>query len=175
MAHKRDLQRARMLALLVLYETDSVGHPPGDVIARFLHAAPDDEGSAVLSAGSETPEPADEDDVWRGPLSQRGVDFLRKLVFGTLDVAPELDRLIARYAPEWPIEELAVVDRNILRLALWEFAVAGETPVKVAINEAVELAKSFGSESAPRFINGVLGTLADHREQIRRDLQPAPK
>jgi N utilization substance protein B len=65
------------------------------------------------------------------------------------------------------------VDRNILRLALWEFAVSGETPMKVAINEAVELAKRFGSDSAPRFVNGVLGTLADREDEIRRQLAPA--
>jgi N utilization substance protein B len=81
--------------------------------------------------------------------------------------------LIAECAPEWPVDQLAVVDRNILRLALWEFAVSGETPVRVAINEAVELAKRFGSDSAPRFINGVLGSLAEREQEIRRQFQPA--
>jgi N utilization substance protein B len=80
---------------------------------------------------------------------------------------------IARCAPEWPVEELAVVDRNVLRLCLWEFAVSAETPTKVAINEAVELAKLFGSDSAPRFINGVLGTLSERLDDIRRELVPA--
>jgi N utilization substance protein B len=67
-----------------------------------------------------------------------------------------------------------LVDRNILRIALWEFVVSEETPLKVAINEAVELAKRFGSDSAPRFVNGVLGTLADRQEEIRRQLQLSP-
>jgi N utilization substance protein B len=69
------------------------------------------------------------------------------------------------------VDELAILDRNILRLALWEFAASGETPLKVAINEAVELAKRFGSDSSARFVNGVLGTLADREGEIRRQLQ----
>jgi N utilization substance protein B len=71
------------------------------------------------------------------------------------------------------VDELAVVDRNILRMALWELAVSGETPLKVAINEAVELAKRYGSDSAPRFVNGVLGSLAEREEELRRQLAPA--
>ena len=81
-----------------------------------------------------------------------------------------LDEVIARYAPEWPLGQIAAIDRNILRMALWEFAVYHDTPIKVAINEAVELAKQFGSDSAPRFINGVLGALADHQHAIQQVL-----
>ena len=72
----------------------------------------------------------------------------------------ELDKLIQRYAPEWPVDQMAVVDRNVLRIAIYEFSISRGTPTKVAINEAVELAKLFGSDSAPRFVNGVLGALA---------------
>jgi N utilization substance protein B len=89
-------------------------------------------------------------------------------VLGTLREAPILDRWIADCAPQWPVQQLAVVDRNILRLALWEFRVAKETPVKVAINEAVELAKRYSSDSAPRFVNGVLGTLAGESVEPER-------
>ncbi len=64
------------------------------------------------------------------------------------------------------MDQIAIVDRNILRIALWEFAVGQVSPVRVAINEAVELAKLYGSDSAPRFINGVLGSLADHAEEL---------
>ena len=64
----------------------------------------------------------------------------------------------------------AAIDRNILRIACWEFTVQEGTPVKVAINEAVELAKMFGSDSAPRFVNGVLGSLAEHQNDIRQSL-----
>ena len=78
----------------------------------------------------------------------------------------ELNKLIATYAPEWPIEQMAIIDRNILRIALYEFLIDGGTPPKVAINEAVELAKMFGSDSAPRFVNGVLGALVEHKDAI---------
>jgi N utilization substance protein B len=69
---------------------------------------------------------------------------------------------------------MAVIDRNILRIAIFEFLIEGETPVKVAINEAVELAKTYASDSAPRFINGVLGTLADQIPVIKQDLDVIP-
>ena len=77
-----------------------------------------------------------------------------------------MDTVLARYAPEWPLDQIAAVDRNILRIAAWEFAGKQGTPIKVAINEAVELAKAFGSDSAPRFVNGVLGSLADHENEV---------
>jgi N utilization substance protein B len=144
---KRERRRARSLALLTLYEVDCVGHVPEDVLSRHLEK--------------------------RGALSSNAKEYVRRVVLGTLRHAPALDRLIAECAPEWPVAELAVVDRNILRLALWEFALSDDVPVKVAINEAVELAKRFGSVSAPRFVNGVLGALAERREEIRRSLQPA--
>jgi N utilization substance protein B len=144
---KRERRRARILALQALYEVDSVGHSPQEVVARQVE-------------DNET-------------LTDEGAEFLLRLVMGSLALAPEIDRLVAGCAPEWPVEELAVVDRNILRLATWEFAVSGTTPLKVAINEAVELAKLFGSDSAPRFINGVLGALADREDEIRRKLQHA--
>ena len=86
-----------------------------------------------------------------------------QLVHGTLESESEIDVLLEESAPEWPISELAVIDRNILRLSIWELLIWAETPLKVAINEAVELAKRFGSDSAPRFVNGVLGTLAGRR------------
>jgi N utilization substance protein B len=70
------------------------------------------------------------------------------------------------------MDQVATIDRNILRIALWEFAVYRNTPIKVVINEAVELAKTFGSDSTPRFVNGVLGSLADHQNEIRQYLNP---
>ena len=83
--------------------------------------------------------------------------------------------MIARYAPDWPLDQIAAVDRNILRIAVWEFAGSRETPLKVAINEAVELAKEFGSDSAPRFVNGVLGSLADHENEVVQYLSSKTK
>jgi transcription antitermination protein NusB len=136
-------RRARRVTLETLYEYDIANHPPGEILEQRL-----------------------EDQ----PMEKSGVDFASHLVQGTIGHMDEMDRLIARYAPEWPLEQMAVIDRNILRIAIFEFLVDGETPVKVAINEAVELAKTYGSDSAPRFINGVLGTLADQISSLRQEL-----
>ena len=131
--------RARSIALQVLYETDLSEHLPGDVLRTRLE---------------ETTMPADL------------AEFARGIIFGVLPMREPLDRVIAKYAPEWPLDQIAAIDRNILRMACWEFAISGETPVKVAINEAVELAKLYGSDSTARFVNGVLGTLVDHEHEI---------
>ena len=136
--------RARSLALQVLYEVDIANHPPADVFKSRLEET---------------------------PLTDELAEFARQIIFGILPLTNELDKLIARYAPEWPFDQIAAIDRNILRMALWEFAVFHETPIKVAINEAVELAKQFGSDSAPRFVNGVLGALADHQHEIKQVIQ----
>jgi len=93
------------------------------------------------------------------PLPEAGRDFTCKLVQGILEHQAELDALIQGNAPEWPLDQVSIIDRNILRMAIFEFVVEGSTPVKVAINEAVELAKLFGSDSSGRFVNGVLGTI----------------
>ncbi len=82
-----------------------------------------------------------------------------------------LDQFIAEHAPEWPLDQVATIDRNILRIALWEFTIYEKTPIKVAINEAVELAKTYGSDSTPRFVNGVLGSLADRQNEIQNTLK----
>ena len=134
--------RARSIALQVLYETDMAeNHLPGEVLKTRLEEA---------------------------PLADDLAEFARQIIFGVLPLTQDLDQLIAKYAPEWPLDQIAAIDRNILRIALWEFSVYRETPVKVAINEAVELAKLFGSDSAPRFINGVLGTLAENVNEIQQ-------
>ena len=126
-------RRARIIAIQALYELDLTSHPVSRVIeARIADAK----------------------------LPSKGIPFVHHLVEGVLDYRQHLDAMIQRYAPEWPIEQMAPIERNILRMALFEFSVDSQTPVKVAINEAVELAKLFGSDSAPRFINGVLGSLA---------------
>lgn len=138
--------RARSLALQVLYEVDMANHPPADVFRSRLEES---------------------------PLSDELSEFARQIIFGVLPRITDLDQLIAKYAPEWPFDQVAAIDRNILRIALWEFAVFHETPIKVAINEAVELAKEFGSDSAPRFVNGVLGALADHQHEIQQAIQKA--
>ncbi len=136
--------RARSLALQVLYEVDVANHPPADIYKLRLEET---------------------------PLTDDLSDFARQIIFGVLPLTTILDQIIAKYAPEWPLDQIAAIDRNILRMALWEFAVYHDTPIKVAINEAVELAKQFGSDSAPRFINGVLGALADHQHEIQQVIQ----
>lgn len=85
--------------------------------------------------------------------------FARELVDGVLAHQEEIDGTITRYAPEWPLEQITNVDRNILRLGVFELFYEDAVPSKVAINEAIELAKAFGGESSGRFVNGVLGAL----------------
>jgi len=131
--------RARSIALQALYEIDLTGHPPEIVIAERL---------------AET------------PLEDNLGEFARNIVFGILPIVHELDEIISRHAPEWPLDQVAIIDRNIMRIALWEIAVSNQTPLKVAINEAVELAKMFGSESSRRFVNGVLGALVSRGEIV---------
>lgn len=133
--------RARSLALQALYELDLTKHPVNEVLEARLAA---EELDPKLAA------------------------FASDLVHGIAPLRRELDNFIAEHAPEWPIEQVSIIDRNLLRIALWEFAVSQRTPVKVAINEAVELAKHFGSDSAPRFVNGVLGSLAERQNEIHQ-------
>jgi N utilization substance protein B len=140
----KDRTRARGLALQALYELDITDHQVGTVMIERL----------------ETEE-----------LSDELADFFRSIVLGVLPIRQELDRFIADHAPDWPLDQVAIIDRNIIRIALWEFAVADGTPLKVAINEAVELAKMYGSDSAPRFVNGVLGSLADRQNEISQSFQ----
>ena len=140
-------RRARRTALETLYEVDLVNHPLGEV----LQARVDDH-----------------------PMESKGVAFASDLVRGVLDNQAAIDVFIARYAPEWPLDQMAVIDRNILRIAIFEFVIDGDTPIKVAINEAVELAKGYASDSAPRFINGVLGTLAGLVTELRQELGMDP-
>ena len=87
--------------------------------------------------------------------------FIRTLIGGVMKNLAKIDQIIAKAAPEWPIEQIAMVDRNVLRLGIFEllFGDYKEVPPKVAINEAIELAKSFGGESSGKFVNGVLGTI----------------
>ncbi len=85
--------------------------------------------------------------------------FVNKTIEGVLDHSTEIDALIVKYAPAWPIEQITLVDRNILRIGIFELQFTSDIPPKVAINEAIELAKSFGGPSSGKFVNGVLGTM----------------
>ena len=133
--------QARIAALQALFEIDCAHHNPAAVIERRLH------------------------DV---PLPEAGAHFARDLVQGVSKEREQLDLLIGRYAPEWPVDQIAIIDRNILRMAIYEILMRNDTPVKVAINEAVELAKEFGSDSAGRFVNGVLGSLVSAEGSVSR-------
>jgi N utilization substance protein B len=95
-----------------------------------------------------------------GGLSTENSAFVRKLVSGVIRNEEKIDLNVRNYAPAWPIEQIPVVDKNILRLAIFEILFDNKVPVKVAINEAVELAKTFGSDNSPRFVNGVLGSVS---------------
>ncbi|MDD4635703.1 MAG: transcription antitermination factor NusB [Dehalococcoidales bacterium] len=125
-------RKARSLTLQALYEIDLAGHT-GDLVAN----------SVLDGAG----------------LSKDNEDFVREIVAGITNNREQLDGYITRFAPAWPLTQLPVVDRNILRLSIYELLYLKITPIKVTINEAVELAKSFGGDSSPKFINGVLSSV----------------
>lgn len=124
---------ARLAAMQTLCEMDSTNHALDDVLDRKRETE---------------------------RLSQDASEFLDALCAGAVDNVYEIDGIIERVAPSWPVSQMAMVDRNLLRMAIYEIAIWRETPPGVAINEAVELAKAFGSESSPRFVNGVLGAVA---------------
>jgi N utilization substance protein B len=140
-------RRARAIVLQTLYELDFTNHDLEFTLgARFEER----------------------------PLPEAAQEFTRSLVKGVWTYRDYLDSVVAELAPEWPIDQIAAVDRNVLRIAVYELLFEPETPPKVAINEAVELAKMFGGEGSPRFVNGVLGSLvAKDREKIRKALNVA--
>jgi len=129
-------RKARIAALQALYELDCTKHKVEEALAR-------------LRAGE--------------TLAQEAVSFSEKLVKGVLQNKSELDALIKKFAPAFPPEQMSIIDRNILRLAIFEILFNDKTPFKVAINEAIELAKEFGGDSSPRLINGVLGSITTER------------
>lgn len=126
-------RQARTLALQILFETDLTGHDLVDVLRRYS-----------------------EDLALPQPVRR----YTERLVQGVSEHRDELDTEIAQAAPAFPVAQLPAVDRNILRVALYELRHEPDVPVKAAINEAVELAKSYGGDNSGRFVNGVLGTLA---------------
>ena len=126
-------RKARATALQALYEIDSAGHEVEGAVSHLLA---------------------------NGGLSETNATFTLELVSGVIQNKKEIDRNIKNFAPAWPVEQLPIVDRNILRLAIFEILFDNKVPVKVAINEAVELAKMFGSDSSSKFVNGVLGSVS---------------
>jgi N utilization substance protein B len=128
----RPRRRARAVVLQALYELDFTDH----YIAPTM---------TIL--------------VERYPLPEAAEEFAWSLATGVDNQRNYLDDVVTELAPEWPISQIAAVDRNVLRIAIYELLFEPDIPPKVAINEAVELAKTFGGESSPRFVNGVLGSL----------------
>jgi len=126
-------RKARTLALQALYEIDTSGHKADDVTERLL---------------------AEEE------LAEENKIFVREMISGVIENKEKLDQSIREHAPAWPIEQLPVIDRNVLRLAIFEILIDNKVPVKVAINEAVELAKTFGADRSSKFVNGVLGSIS---------------
>lgn len=134
---------ARAMALQVLYEVDTTGHDPSDVLARRVA----EEGLGDEAAG-----------------------YAGELIEGVLHSLGVIDGLIQRAAPAWPFDQMARVDRNIIRIALYEALYRPDKlPFKIAVNEAVELAKQYGSDSSSRFVNGVVGKIVNEESARVQD------
>lgn len=132
--------QARTLALQILYEADVADHSPEEVMERY-------------STDMTLPQP-----VRR---------YIERLVTGVLEDDERIDAEIAAAAPAFPVGQLPAVDRNILRIAIYELMSEQDVPLKAAINEAVELAKLYGGDNSSRFVNGVLGTIAGNMASSR--------
>ena len=126
-------RKARVVALQALYESDCSHHDPETCLNRLAEEQ---------------------------SLPESALSFAMELVEGVLKHKARIDAMIQTHAPSWPVEQLSVIDRNILRLAIFEISINNKVPLKAAINEAVELAKAFGSDSSPKFVNGVLGAVS---------------
>jgi len=127
-----------MVALQTLYEYDIAHHPPVEVLERHREER---------------------------HLPPKVIEYASELVIGVCDHLADIDAHIQSAAPEWPLQQMARIDKNILRLAIYEILFNTTVPAKAAINEAVELAKQFGSDTASRFVNGVLGTIFNRAHQ----------
>jgi len=134
-------RKSRAIALQVLYEVDLANHVTEEVVDRLMAEQ---------------------------ALSEENRFFIRGLVNGVLNNIDKLDDYIRKFAIAWPVDQLSLIDRNILRIAIYEILMEKIVPLKVAINEAIELAKKFGGDNSARFVNGVLSSvsnLATEREQ----------
>jgi N utilization substance protein B len=137
-------RKARVIALQVLYEVDLTNHGAQETIDRFM---------AEQS------------------LPEENCLFVRNLVDGIISNIDELDNYIRGFATAWPVEQLALIDRNILRLAIYEILIEHTVPLKVAINEAIELAKKFGGDNSARFVNGVLSSVSTLALKLEKETE----
>jgi len=131
-------RKARGIALQLLYELDCTHHKTEEVLARLVY----DES-----------------------IDEETYDFVSSLVEGVQSHRRQLDSIIEEHAPAFPVDQMAPIDRTILRIALYELVFTSSVPVKVSINEAVELAKTFGGTGTPRLVNGVLGSVVAKQQQ----------
>ncbi|WP_201365262.1 transcription antitermination factor NusB [Dictyobacter formicarum] len=131
-------RQARMIALQTLYEYDIANHAPEEVLQRHAEER---------------------------NLHPKVVEYASELVLGAYNQLANIDTHIQSAAREWPLQQMARIDKNILRLAIYEILFNNTVPAKAAINEAVELAKTYGSETSSRFVNGVLGTIFNRAQQ----------
>lgn len=136
---------SRSIAMQSLYEWDFFGRKSGDLDKIIEHNIKE------FGAGLEDQ------------------DFSRQLIKGVASNIDKIDNIIGKAAPQWPIDQIAIIDRNVLRIGLYEllYGKREEVPPKVAINEAIELAKTFGGENSGKFVNGVLGTIYKEVDQIK--------
>ena len=126
-------RKARIAALQALFESDSSRHDPEVALTWLI----------------------DEEE-----LPETTLDYAKELIAGVIRNRDQIDEVIEAHAPSWPLGQVSVVDRNILRLAIFEIMIENKVPLKAAINEAVELAKIFGSYNSFKFVNGVLGAIS---------------
>lgn len=144
----------RQATLEALYESETSGHDPEAIYARRVEFHSEDSGTTV----------------GEGPLG-----FGKGMLRGILRLRPEIDTYIQEAATQYPIDTLAIVDRNILRLAIWELLTDNSAPVAAVVNEAVELAHRYGGESSPGFVNGVLRTVSQRIHAAKSALQDVPQ
>lgn len=125
--------QAREVALQALFELDTVGHATAETVGRLCKSM---------------------------KVSAEAGRFAEELVAGVKENQASIDETISKTAPAWPLDQIAAIDRNILRLAIYEILIDNKVPMRAAINEAIELAKQFGGDTSPKFINGVLGSVS---------------
>ncbi|MFC1846271.1 transcription antitermination factor NusB [Chloroflexota bacterium] len=141
-------RKARVVALQALYEIDCSDHKPDDVLGNILK---------------------------NQALPGEAADFAQELVTGVLENLSAINNEIRRFAPLFPIEQIAIIDRNIIRLAIYEVRYDTKVPVKAAINEAVELSKHFGNDTSPKFVNGVLGSVIAESQKVNASTEAIEK
>lgn len=127
---------ARAIAMQVLYQWDFKGRPTAAIPAIIEQTIKD-----------------------FGVGLDQNIEYIQATVDGVIDNLEQIDQTIQTYAPKWPLEQIAIVDRNILRIGIYEMHINNDIPNKVAINEAIEIAKSYGGQSSGKFVNGILGAI----------------